>query len=55
MTSVVPCLDNILMVLLISELSKFGATKKKLILVPLEGEGPGAGLVRAWAWFVIIV
>ena len=39
MTLVVPCLDNIVMVLLISELAKIGATKPIFwILVPL-GEG----------------
>ena len=38
------------MVLLISELAKIGAMKPTFwILVPL------GGVVRAWAWFVIIV
>ena len=53
MTLVVPCLDNMFMVLLISELATIGATK------PIfwdsgspRGEG---GFVHAWAWFVIIV
>ena len=54
MTLVVPCLDNICMVLLISrsELSKIGATKLSFL-----DSGPlgGRGFVHAWAWFVIIV
>ena len=53
MALVVPCLDNIFMVLLNSELAKIGAKKPIFfILVPLEGE---RGCMRAWAWFVIIV
>ena len=53
MTLVVPCLDNIFMVLLISELAKIGATKP----IFLDSGSPrGEGwFVRAWAWFVIIV
>ena len=40
MTLVVPCLDNIFMVLLISELAKNGATKPIfLILVSFGGRG----------------
>ena len=40
MTLVVPCLDNIFMVLLISALATIGATKPIFwILVPLGGEG----------------
>ena len=52
MTLVVPCVDNIFMVLLIFALGNFKiGTRKPIfwILVSLE-EG-----VRAWAWFVIIV
>ena len=50
MTLVVPCLDNIFMVLLISALATIGALKPFFwILVPL-----GGGVVCAWAWFVII-
>ena len=41
------------MILLISALAKIGVTKPIFwILVPLGGE---EGVVRAWAWFVIIV
>ena len=58
MTLVVPCLnlDNIFMVLLISELAKFGAMKPVFLdsSSPLA-RGGGGGFVRAWAWFVIIV
>ena len=48
MTLVVPCLDNIFKVLLISELAKTGAIKPIL----LDSGSPREG-VRAW--FVIIV
>ena len=53
MTLVVPCLDNILMVLLISALATIGATKP----IFLDSGSPrgGGGVVRAWIWFVIIV
>ena len=52
MTLVAPCLDNIFMVLLISELANIGGTQSIFfILVPLRGRG----FVHAWAWFVIIV
>ena len=45
MTLVVPCLDNIFMVLLISELAKIGAMKPFfLILVPQRGRGVHACL-----------
>ena len=51
MTLVVPCLDNIFMVLLISALAKIGAMKPIFwILVHLGWRG---GFVHAWAWFVI--
>ena len=51
LTLVVPCLDNIFMVLLISALAKIGVTKPIFwILVQLRGEG----FVVAWAWCVII-
>ena len=50
---VVPCLDNIFMVLLISELAKIGVTKP-IFLDSGSPRGDG-GFVRAWAWFVIIV
>ena len=54
MTLVVPCLDNIFMVLLIFALGNFkiGAIKPIFffILVTL-----GRGFIHAWAWFVIIV
>ena len=53
MTLVVPCLGNILMVLLISELAKIGATKP-IFLDSGSPRGEG-GFVHAWAWFVIIV
>ena len=44
------CLDNILMVLLISALAKIGATKPIFL-----DSGSPRGVVRVWAWFVIIV
>ena len=51
MTLVVPCLDNIFMVLLISALAKIGVTKPIFLdSVPVGG----GAFVRAWAWFVII-
>ena len=49
-TLVVPCLDNIFMVLLISELAKIGAMKPILL-----DSGSSRGVISAWAWFVIIV
>ena len=52
MTLVVPCLDSIFMVLLISALAKIGAMKPKILD---SGSLRGVGFVRAWAWFVIIV
>ena len=51
-TLVVPCLDNIFMVLLISELAKIGATKPIFLD---SGSSRGGAVVHAWAWFVIIV
>ena len=53
MTLVTPCLDNIFMVLLISELAKIGATKP----IFLDSGFPRreGGVVHMWAWFVIIV
>ena len=53
MTLVVPCLDNILMVLLMSALATIGATKP-IFLDSGSPRGGGGGFVRAWAWFVII-
>ena len=53
MTVDVPCLDNIFMVLLISALAKNGATKP-IFLDSGSPRGRG-GVVRVWAWFVIIV
>ena len=54
MTLVVPCLDNIyIMVLLISELAKIGVTKP-IFLDSGSPRGRG-GLVHAWVWFVLIV
>ena len=52
MTLDVLCLDNILIVLLISELAKIGATTPIFLdsVVSL-----GGGVVCVWAWFVIIV
>ena len=50
---VVPCLDNIFMVLLISALATTGATKP-IFLDSGSPRGGGRGFVRAWAWFVII-
>ena len=51
MTLVVPCLDNIFMVLLISELAKIGATNPIFLdYGSPRGEG---GFVRVWARFVI--
>ena len=54
MTLVVPCLDNIFMVLLISALATIGATKP-IFLDSGSPRGGGGGFMRAWAWFVIIV
>ena len=55
MTLVVPCLQNIFMVLLIFAVGNFkiGATKP----IFLDSGSPRGlrGFVRAWAWFVIIV
>ena len=46
MTLVVPCLDNIFMVLLISELAKIGATKLIFMIpVPLGGVRACVGMV----------
>ena len=54
MTLVVPCLDNIFMVLLMTALATIGVMKPFFfILVPFGREG--GGFVCAWAWFVIIV
>ena len=52
MTLVVQCLENIFMVLLISELAKIGATKPIFLD---SGSPSGGGFMLAWAWFVIIV
>ena len=56
MTLVVPCLDNIFMVLLIFAQGNFkiGATKP-IFLDSGTPRGEGGGFVHAWAWFVIIV
>ena len=55
MTLVVPCLDNIFMVLLISELAKIGATKPIFLdSGSPRGERGVCACVHAWAWFVII-
>ena len=53
MTLIVPCLDNIFMVLLISELAKIGAMKP-FFLDSGSPRGRRGGFVHAWAWFVII-
>ena len=55
MTLVVPCLDNIFMVLLISAQGNFliGATKR-IFLDSGSPRGEG-GFVHAWAWFDIVV
>ena len=50
--TLVTCLDNIFMVLLISELAKNGATKPIFLD---SGSRKERGFMRAWAWFVIIV
>ena len=56
MTLVVPCLDNIFMVFLISAVAKIGVMKPMFwILIPLERRGDKGGFVHAWSWFVIIV
>ena len=47
MTLVVPCLDNIFMVLLISALATIGATK------PIFLDSGGRGVCACVAWFVI--
>ena len=54
MTLVVPCLDNIFMVLLISALAKIGATKP-IFLDSGSPRGGGGSCMRAWEWFVNIV
>ena len=54
MTLVVPCLDNIFMVLVISELANIGVTKPIFLDSGSPREGAG-GFVQAWVWFVIIV
>ena len=54
MTLVVPCLDNIFMVLLISALANIGATKPIFLDSGSPRRGGRGGFVRAWAWFVII-
>ena len=54
MTLVVPWLDNIFMVLLISELAKIGAMEPIFLNSGSLGRAPG-GFMRVWAWFVIIV
>jgi len=51
---VVPCIDNIFMVLLIAALAKNGATKP-IFLDSGSPRGKGGLCVRAWTWFVIIV
>ena len=51
-TLVVPCLDNIFMVFLISALAKIGAMKP-IFLDSGSPRGVG-GFVHSWAWFVII-
>ena len=55
MTLVVPCLHNMIMLLLIFALGNFkiGATKP-IFLDSGSPRGEG-GFVRVWAWFVIIV
>ena len=53
MTLVGPYLDNIFMVLLISELAKNGATKP-IFLDSGSPRGEGR-FMHVWAWFVIIV
>ena len=52
MTLVVPSLDNIFMVLLISEVVKIGATKPNFFY---SGSPRGRGFIRVWARFVINV
>ena len=52
MTLVVPCLDNIFIVLLISELAKIGVTKPSFLV---SGSPRwGGGVVLAQAWFIIV-
>ena len=55
MTLVVPGLDHICMVLLISELEKKIGTTKPIFLGSGSPRGRGGSCVHAWAWFVIIV
>ena len=52
MTLVVPYLDNIFMVLLISALATIGVMNP-IFFYSGSPRGEG-GFVRAWAWFVII-
>ena len=51
MTLVVPCLDNIFMVLLISALATIGAMKPIFLDSGSPRGGEGGDFVRAWAWF----
>ena len=51
---VVPCLDNIFTVLLISALGTIAIGATKPIFLD-SGSPRGEEVVHAWAWFVIIV
>ena len=55
MTLVVPCLHNIFMVLLIFALGNFNIGATKPIFLDFGSSRGDGGVVRAWAWFVIIV
>ena len=54
MTLVVPCLDNIFMVLLISELAKIGATKP-IFLDSGSPRGEGGSCMRACVGMVCYI
>ena len=54
-TLLVPFLENIFMVLLISALVNFKIGAIKPIFLDSGSPRGEGGVVRAWAWFVIIV
>ena len=55
MTLVVPCLRNMFMVLLIFALGNFKIGATKLFFLDFGSPRGEGGVVRAPAWFVIIV
>ena len=56
LTLVVPWLHNMFMVLLIFALGNINIGATKPIFLDFGSpRGEGGGVVRAWAWFVIII